>query len=83
LSDTTAAYLIERAEAVPYDIQKIAKATWAWLVDNGQKTVTEEVIAAACQTLIEEDGDIYLRAWNQLPASQKIALGEVAPTGKA
>lgn len=80
LSDTTAAYLIERAEAVPYDIQKIAKATWAWLVDNGQKTVTEEVIAAACQTLIEEDGDIYLRAWNQLPASQKIALGEVRRT---
>ncbi|HEX4948665.1 MAG TPA: hypothetical protein VFZ34_18460, partial [Blastocatellia bacterium] len=31
--------------------------------------------------LIEEDGDIYLRAWNQLPTTQKNALGEVRRTG--
>jgi hypothetical protein len=81
LTEATAEYLLARAEAVPYDIQKIAKATWTWLVDNEQAIVTEEVIAAACQTLIEEDGDIYLRAWNQLPATQKTALGEVRRTG--
>lgn len=77
LEATSAQYLIEKAEEVPYDIQKIAKACWTFLVDSGEQTVTPGLIEAACQMLLEEDGDIYLRAWNQLPATQKRALVEV------
>ncbi|HEX4945484.1 MAG TPA: ATP-binding protein, partial [Blastocatellia bacterium] len=81
LTEVTAEYLLARAEAVPYDIQKIAKACWTLLGERGERIVTPSLIEAACQMLLEEDGDIYLRAWNQLPATQKRSLVEVRRQG--
>ncbi len=81
LADASGLYLLEKAEEVPYDIQKIAKACWTLLGERGERMVTPGLIEAACHLLLEEDGDIYLRAWNQLPATQKRALVEVRRQG--
>jgi len=40
------------------------------------KKLTREIIQLACQTLLEETGDLYAHIWNQLTPYQKIALIE-------
>jgi energy-coupling factor transporter ATP-binding protein EcfA2 len=69
-------HLVATAEEVPYDIQKLAKTCWTLLAAQRTKKLTREIIQRACQTLLEEDGELYAHIWNQLTPYQKIALIE-------
>lgn len=66
--------LVEVAEQVPYDIQRLAHASWQILQRRQARQVTSPVIRETIELLIQQDAEFYLRAWNQLSAYQKIAL---------
>jgi AAA+ ATPase superfamily predicted ATPase len=74
--EETLVRLIATAEEVPYDIQKLAKTCWTLLRMQRTKYLTEDLIVRACQTLLEEDGELYAHIWNQLTPYQKVALVE-------
>ncbi len=73
-TEETLRHLVATAEDVPYDIQKLAKACWTSLSLRRQRKLSVETIAQACQTLLEEDGELYAHTWNQLTSNQQIAL---------
>lgn len=73
--------LISTIEEVPYDVQKLAKTCWTLLLVKNLKELTPEIIHEACETLLEEDGELYAYAWNQLTPYQQIALIEVRREG--
>ena len=66
--------LIAEAEAVPYDVQKLAYFCWSRLVESDQRRLTPALIAAARQSIIEQDNPLYTQVWNQLTPHQKTAL---------
>jgi uncharacterized protein len=67
-------HLIALAEDVPYDIQKLAKTCWTDMSLRRRRKLTVETIELACQSLIEEDGELYTHTWNQLTSNQQLAL---------
>ena len=78
VEDAAAQSLIEIAEAVPYDVQKLAFFCWIALGETRQKKLTAEMIRAAAQRIIEQDNPLYTQSWNQLSGYQKTALLTVA-----
>lgn len=77
VSDEALDALIKSAEQVPYDIQRLAHATWQILQRTQVRKVAVEHIQLAVELLIQQDAEFYLRAWSQLSAYQKIALTAV------
>ncbi|HEX4946808.1 MAG TPA: ATP-binding protein [Blastocatellia bacterium] len=76
--EATAQTLVEIAEAVPYDVQKLAFFCWIALSETRQKKLTAEMVRAAAQRIIEQDNPLYTQSWNQLSGYQKTALLTVA-----
>lgn len=78
VAEATAQMLIEIAEAVPYDVQKLAFFCWFALSETRQKKLTPDIVRAAAQRIIEQDNPLYTQTWNQLSGYQKTALLTVA-----
>jgi uncharacterized protein len=75
--------LLDAAEQVPYDIQRLAHAVWQVLERRQLRSVTEGAVRAGVELLTRQDAEFYLRVWNQLSAYQKIALTAVERHGGA
>ncbi len=76
--EATAQELIETAEAVPYDVQKLAFFCWLALTGTRQKKLTSDIIRITAQRILEQDNPLYTQSWNQLSGYQKTALITVA-----
>jgi hypothetical protein len=70
----TASALIETAEHIPYDIQLLAHTCWNLLLGRKARTLTPELIAAACEILIGKNDPMFTTIWSQLTPNQKTAL---------
>jgi len=81
VSAEIALMLITAAEAVPYDVQKLAYFCWSLLTETGQKQLTAETIQTASQAIVEQDNPLYTQIWNQLTSYQKTALIAVIKEG--
>ena len=69
--------LLNAAEDVPYDIQRLAYTCWSILTGQHLKKLTPEIIAQACQRLIEQNNPLYTNTWNQLTANQQKTLLQI------
>ena len=76
-TEETLTVLLDAAEDVPYDIQRLASMIWSIMTGQNLKKLTPEIITNACQKLIEQNNPLYTNTWNQLTANQQKTLLQI------
>lgn len=74
--------ILELAEEVPYNVQRLAHACWDALAGQEEAVLTEEAVRGALDHLLREDDAFYTQLWNQLtPVQQKALVAAVREGG--
>lgn len=81
VDDGTAEAILDGAEEVPYNVQRLASACWDALRDAEHPELTPGAVAEVLGRLVQRDGPLYTQIWNQLTAFQQKALLAVAHGG--
>jgi uncharacterized protein (UPF0147 family) len=71
------AHILESAEAVPYNVQRLAHQIWEMLRAGPENTVTVAVVDAALERLVRRDDPAYTQIWITLRRNQKSAIKAV------
>jgi DNA-binding transcriptional ArsR family regulator len=66
--------IIDLAEEVPYNIQRLAHACWDAHAGRGGGKLTVAAVRASLERLLREDDAFYTQLWNQLTVVQQKAL---------
>jgi hypothetical protein len=66
--------IITLAEEVPYNVQRLAHASWEYLAKQNQPRLTTVAVKAALELVIRRDDPYYTQIWNSLSPPQKKAL---------
>lgn len=66
--------ILEAAEDVPYNVQRLASACWNALRDREGLVLTPEVVAEVLERTVRQDDPFYTQTWNTLNATQQKAL---------
>jgi hypothetical protein len=66
--------ILELAEDVPYNVQRLAYECWNLLRDVDGGALTPEIVQQALSRLIRRDDPFYTQIWNSLVATQQKAL---------
>lgn len=69
--------ILDRAEDVPYNVQRLAHACWTEAHVLGAP-VTPAVVTRVLETLVSRDDPFYTQIWNRTSPTQKQALLAVA-----
>ena len=72
--------VLDLAEDVPYNVQRLAHEAWAVALAEGD-AVTPERVRAVLDRLVSRDDPFYTQTWNGLSRTQKQALLAVAREG--
>lgn len=72
--------VLDLAEDVPYNVQRLAHEAWAEAIASG-KSVTAEGVRVTLDRLVGRDDPFYTQTWNGLSRTQKQALLAVAREG--
>jgi hypothetical protein len=73
VEDGAAETILNLAEDVPYNVQRLAHDSWEYLAKVGQTKLTSEDVEAAWQLLLRRDDPFYTQLWNALTPPQKKA----------
>lgn len=76
-SEENLTLLLNAAEDVPYDIQRLAHTCWSIMTGQKLKKLTPDIITQACQLLIEQNNPLYTMTWNQLTSNQQTTLLQI------
>jgi predicted AAA+ superfamily ATPase len=71
------AHILESAEAVPYNVQRLAHQTWEMLRAGTENTVTVAVVDQALERLVRREDPAYTQIWTTLRRNQKTAIKAV------
>jgi uncharacterized protein len=66
--------ILDLAEEVPYNVQRLAHACWDALAGQAEAVLSEEAVREALDRLLREDDAFYTQLWNQLTQVQQKAL---------
>lgn len=66
--------ILNLAEDVPYNVQRLAHDSWEYLAKIGSAKLTSADVEAALQLLLRRDDPFYTQLWNALGSPQKKAL---------
>ncbi|OZC01234.1 AAA family ATPase [Rubricoccus marinus] len=80
VSDDAVEAILDLAEDVPYNVQRLAHEAWAEALATGDP-VTAERVRATLERLASRDDPFYTQTWNGLSRTQKQALLAVAREG--
>ena len=80
VSDEAVEAVLDLAEDVPYNVQRLAHEAWAEALASGEP-VTPERARATLDRLVGRDDPFYTQTWNGLSRTQKQALLAVAREG--
>ena len=80
IEDAAVEAVLDLAEDVPYNVQRLARDVWAEARADGT-AVTAERVRATLEQLARRDDPFYTQTWNGLSATQKKALLAVAAEG--
>jgi hypothetical protein len=80
VSDDAVEAVLDLAEDVPYNVQRLAHEAWAEALATGE-SVTAERVRATLDRLVSRDDPFYTQTWNGLSRTQKQALLAVAREG--
>lgn len=73
--------ILDFAEDVPYNVQRLASACWNALRDRPGSTLTAEFVAEVLERTVRQDDPFYTQTWNSLNAAQQKALLAVLSNG--
>ncbi|MGB3543751.1 AAA family ATPase [Rubrivirga sp.] len=80
VSEDAVEAILDLAEDVPYNVQRLAHESWAEALATGEP-VTAERVQATLERLVSRDDPFYTQTWNGLSRTQKQALLAVAREG--
>ena len=80
ISDEAVEAVLDLAEDVPYNVQRLAHEAWAEALAGGE-AVTPERVQDVLDRLASRDDPFYTQTWNGLSRTQKQALLAVAREG--
>lgn len=66
--------ILEHAEDVPYNVQRLAYECWNLLRDGEAGRLTSGTVREALDRLVRRDDPFYTQTWNSLVATQQKAL---------
>jgi hypothetical protein len=66
--------ILALAEEVPYNVQRLAHASWEYLAKTSKGTLTDADVRAALELILRRDDPFYTQLWNPLSPQQKKAL---------
>ena len=74
--------ILDLADDVPYNVQRLAHECWTAARDRGPASVVSATdVADELDRLVGRDDPFYTQTWNRLTAAQQTALLAVAATG--
>lgn len=77
----TCAHVLERAEEVPYNVQRLAHETWEMARAGGVGALTSAHVDAALERLVRREDPAYTQVWTTLRRNQQTALKLVIEEG--
>lgn len=77
LTDEAAVTILDLAEEVPYNVQRLAHATWELCTTRTDKDVDSQVVGKALRRIVLRDDPAYTQLWTRLTMNQKKALKAV------
>lgn len=66
--------IIDLAEEVPYNIQRLAHACWDTHAGSGGRKLTVDAVRLSLERLLRQDDAFYTQLWNQLTGVQQKTL---------
>jgi AAA+ ATPase superfamily predicted ATPase len=75
--------IVDLAEDVPYNVQRLAHEAWEMLRASGAETLTEADVDVALDRLVSREDTLYTQVWLALRKNQKTALKAVIGEGGA
>jgi uncharacterized protein len=73
--------LLDLAQEVPYDVQRLAHSCWEWLRADPARTLDMGAVADGRARLVRQEGPAYTQLWIGLHRAQKVALKAVVVEG--
>jgi AAA+ ATPase superfamily predicted ATPase len=73
--------ILALAEDVPYNVQRLAHASWEYLARSSRPILTDTDVKAALELILRRDDPFYTQLWNPLSPQQKKALIAVIRMG--
>jgi uncharacterized protein len=73
--------LLEAADLIPYDVQRIAHELWDYAELKDKKKIEVEDVELAVDQLVVSESVYYERLWEQLTGRQRAALQAMAERG--
>jgi hypothetical protein len=74
VEDEAISLIIDLAEEVPYNVQRLAHTCWDSLAGRAGGELRTTVVRASLERLLREDDTFYTQLWNQLTVVQQKAL---------
>lgn len=73
-ADGACEHLLDRAEEVPYNVQRLANETWEMVRAGGGGPLSAEQVDAALERLVRREDPAYTQIWTTLRRNQQVAL---------
>jgi hypothetical protein len=77
LAEDAASRILDLAEEVPYNVQRLAHATWEMTRSQKEPHARVETVAASLQRIVLREDPAYTQLWTNLTTNQKKALKAV------
>lgn len=73
--------ILERAEEVPYNVQRLAHEAWELVRASGDGTLSPDVVDAALRRIVMREDPAYTQIWTTLTANGKKTLKAIIASG--
>jgi len=81
LTDEAVAAILDGAEEVPYNVQRLAHATWELAGPQAGTDIDAPLVTAALRRIVLREDPAYTQLWTRLTTNQKKALKVVIRAG--
>lgn len=82
-TESACEYLIERAEDVPYNVQRLAYEAWELMRSGQVATLDRAAVDQALELIVKREDAAYTQIWVSLKKNQKKALRLIVESGGA
>jgi uncharacterized protein len=74
-------HILDRAEDVPYNVQRLASACWEAVRVSPEPSLTVELVDRTLVHIVQQENPAYVQLWQSLTKAQKKALKAVIERG--
>jgi uncharacterized protein len=81
MAEPVAEHILERAEEVPYNVQRLAHETWELARSRGRKRIDAALVDEALRRIVLREDPAYTQIWTSLTANQRKGIKAVVMAG--